>query len=158
MINWIIMIFFQLYTLGYLNFEQIFTTNLLMLLICRGLYIVAYYFNYYKDYNNELEEGKKLFTKNEIVNFTLKQVSLVLIGIIFNPVTIFISFYSLLMTTNYLKQISKNIRFKYIVKIVQLFNILIPLGGIIWFSFIEVNYYSIAAIGISLIAYFHYGL
>ena len=158
MINWIIMIFFQLYSLGYLNFEQIFTTNLLMLLICRGLYIVAYYFNYYKDVNNELEEGKKLFTKNEIVNFTLKQVSLILIGIIFNPVTVFIAFYSLLMTTNYLKQISKNIRVKYVDKIAQLFNILIPLGGIIWFSFIEVNYYSIAAIGISLIAYFHYGL
>ncbi|MHA1931803.1 MAG: CocE/NonD family hydrolase [Promethearchaeota archaeon] len=152
------MIFFQLYSLGYLNFEQIFTTNLQMILVCRGLYIVAYYFNYYKDYNNELEEGKKLFTKNEIINFSLKQLSIVLIGIVFSPAAVFISFYSLLMTTNYLNHISKNVRIKYIDKVAKIFNVLIPLGGIIWFLFIEVNYYSIAAIGISLLAYFHYGL
>jgi len=158
MINWIIMVFFQLYSLGYLNVEQILTTNLITLLICRGLYIIAYYFNYYKDFNKELEEGKKLFTKNEIVTFTLKQVSITLFGMLYFPIAVFISFYSLLMTTNYLKQISKNIRFKYVDIIAKLFNILIPLGGIIWFLFIEVNYYSIAAVGISLIAYFHYGL
>ena len=158
MINWIIMIFFQLYSLGYLNVEQILTTNLITLLICRGLYIVAYYINYYKDFNNELGEGKKLFTKNEIINFTLKQVSIVLIGIVFFPAAVFISFYSLLMTTNYLNHLSKNLRIKYIDRVAKLFNILIPLGGIIWFLFIEVNYYSIAAVGISLIAYFHYGL
>ncbi|MHA2182533.1 MAG: CocE/NonD family hydrolase, partial [Promethearchaeota archaeon] len=152
------MIFFQLYSLGYLNFEQIITTNLLMILICRGLYIGAYYFNYYKDFNKESEEGKKLFTKNEIITFTLKQVSIVLIGIIFSPVAIFISFYSLLMTTNYLNHLSKNLRIKYFDKVAKLFNILIPLGGIMWFLFIEVNFYSLGAIGISLLAYFHYGL
>jgi len=158
MINWIIMIFFQLYTLGYLNVEQILTTNLITLLICRGLYIIAYYFNYYKDFNNELGEGKKLFTENEIVTFTLKQVSITLFGMLYFPIAVFISFYSLLMTTNYLKQISKNIRVKHIDIVAKLFNILIPLGGIIWFLFIEVNYYSIAAVGISLLAYFNYGL
>ncbi|MHA2039309.1 MAG: CocE/NonD family hydrolase, partial [Promethearchaeota archaeon] len=152
------MIFFQLYSLGYLNFDQIFTTSLPMLLICRGLYIVAYYFNYRKDFNNELQEGQKLFTKNEIVTFTLKQISIILIGIVFFPIAVCISFYSLLMTTNYLKHISKNIRFKYIDNLAQFFNILIPLGGIIWFLFIEVNFYSLATIGISLLAYFHYGL
>ena len=158
MINWIIMVFFQLYSLGYLNLGQILTTNLITLLICRGLYIFAYYFNYYKDFNKEVEEGKKLFTKNEIVTFSIKQVSIILFGMLYFPIAVFISFYSLLMTTNYLKQISKNIRFKYVDIIAKLFNILIPLGGIIWFLFIEINYYSIAAVGISLIVYFHYGL
>jgi len=152
------MIFFQLYSLGYLNFEQILTTNLITLLICRGLYIVAYYFNYYKDFNNELEEGKKLFTKNETVTFAMKQTSIILFGILYFPIAVFISFYSLLMTTNYLKHISKNLRVKGIDIIAKVFNILIPLGGIIWFLFIEVDYYSIAAVGISLIAYLHYGL
>ncbi|MHA2280664.1 MAG: CocE/NonD family hydrolase [Promethearchaeota archaeon] len=152
------MIFFQLYSLGYLNVEQIITTNLLTLLFCRGLYIVAYYINYYKDFNNELEEGKKLFTKNEVVTFTLKQVSIILFGMLYFPIAVFISFYSLLMTSNYLKQIGTSVRFKYVDIIAKLFNILIPLGGIIWFLFIELNYYAIAAVGISLLAYFHYGL
>lgn len=158
MINWIIMIFFQLYTLGYLNLEQIFTTNLIPLLICRGIYVITYYFNYYKDFNNEVSGDEKLFTKNEIINFTIKQVSLILFGMIYYPIAIFISFYSLLMSTNYLKYISKNVRFKYGNILTKAFSILIPLGGILWFLFYELNYYSIAAIGISLLAYFHYGL
>jgi predicted acyl esterase len=74
------------------------------------------------------------------------------------PIAVFISFYSLLMTSNYLKQIGTSVRFKYVDIIAKLFNILIPLGGIIWFLFIELNYYAIAAVGISLLAYFHYGL
>ncbi len=65
MINWIIMIFYELYNLGYRHLEQIFMTNLILLVIFRGLYILTYYFNYYKDYNKELGEGTKLFTKNE---------------------------------------------------------------------------------------------
>ncbi|MFW9781766.1 MAG: CocE/NonD family hydrolase [Candidatus Heimdallarchaeota archaeon] len=152
------MIFFQLYTLGYLNLEQIFTTNLILLLICRGIYVITYYFNYYKDFNNEVSVDEKLFTKNEIINFTIKQVSLILFGMIYYPIAIFISFYSLLMSTNYLKYISKNVRFKYGNILTKAFSILIPLGGILWFLFYELNYYSIAAIGISLLAYFHYGL
>ena len=158
MIDWIIMIFFQLYTLGYLNLEQIFTTNLILLLVCRGLYIIAYYFNYYKDFNSELEEGKKLFTKNEAVTFAAKQVSIILFGILYFPIAVFISFYSLLMSTDYLKHISIKLKIKYVDILTKLFNILIPVGGIIWFLFVEVNYYSIAAIGISLIVYLHYGL
>jgi len=158
MINWIIMIFYQLYTLGYLDLEQIFITNLLLLIICRGIYVITYYFRYHKDYDNELEEGVKLFSRNEKIYFSIKQISLILFGMIYLPIAVFISIYSLLMSTSYLKHISKNIRFKYVDFIAKLFNILIPLGGIIWFLFIELNYYSIAAIGISLIAYLHYGL
>ncbi|MFW9999361.1 MAG: hypothetical protein ACFE88_04525, partial [Candidatus Hermodarchaeota archaeon] len=71
------MIFYQLYTLGYLNLEQIFFTNLLLLLIFRGIYVATYYFNYYKDRNRELEEGIKLFTKKEIIYFSIKQISIV---------------------------------------------------------------------------------
>jgi predicted acyl esterase len=134
------------------------TISLPLLLICRGLYIIAYYFNYYKDFNKELEEGKKLFTKNEIITFSLKQASIILISTVFFPVAISVSFYSLLMTTNHLKQISKNVRVKYADKVAQLFNILIPLGGIIWFSFIEVDFWALTGIGLSLLAYFHYGL
>jgi len=158
MIDWIIMIFYQLYTLGYLNLEQIFISNLILLLIFRGLYIVTYYFNYFKDRNKELGEGVKLFTKNEKIYFSIKQISIVLFGMIYFPITVFICFYSLLVSSNYIKQIGENFRLKPVKIIAKLINILAPLIGIIWFLLIEVNYYSIAAVGISLLAYLHYGM
>ncbi len=152
------MIFYQLYTLGYLDLEQIFITNLLLLIIFRALYIVTYYFNYYKDYNKELGESTNLFTKNEIIYFSIKQVSIILFGMIFFPITIFICFYSLLVSSNYIKQIGEYNRLKPINLCGKIINILTPLIGIIWFLFIEVDYYSIAAVGLSLLAYMHYGL
>lgn len=158
MIDPIILVFFFLYDLGYLGLEQIFIINLLTLIICRGIYVIAYYFRYYRDYDNDLKEGVKLFSKNEIIYFAIKQVSIVLFGMIYYPIAIFISFYSLLISTSYLRHISKNLRYKYIDLIARILNILIPVGGIIWFLFIDINYYSIAAIAISLIAYLHYGL
>ncbi|MBY8990446.1 MAG: CocE/NonD family hydrolase [Candidatus Lokiarchaeota archaeon] len=158
MIDPIIFTFFILFDFGYLNLEEIFTTSLLTLIICRGIYVIAYYFRYFKDYDKELEEGVKLFSKNEKIYFSVKQISLILFGMIYFPIAVFISFYSLIVSTSYLKHISKNIRFKYIDLMAKIFNILIPTMGIIWFLFINLDYYSIAAIGISLIAYLHYGL
>ena len=158
MINWVIMVFFQLYTLGFLNLEQILITNLLILLIFRGIYVITYYFNYYKDYNKELDKEIKLFSKNEKIYFSIKQVSIVLFGIIYFPITIFISFYSLLMSGNYLKQIGEYNRLRLITYFSKIINILAPLVGIVWFLFIEVDLYSLGAIGISLLAYLHYGL
>jgi predicted acyl esterase len=152
------MIFFQLYTLGYLNLEQIFITNLLLLLIFRGLCIVSYYFNYSSNRNKELGEGMKLFTKNEKIYFSIKQVSIILFGIIFFPLTICICFYSLLVSGNSITQIGEKLRLKPLSILARLINILAPLIGIIWFLLIEVDYYSIAAVGISLVAYLHYGL
>lgn len=144
MINFIIFFFFILYQEGFLSLERIFITNLLLLIICRGIYIIAYYFRYYKDYDKELEKGVKLFSKNEKIYFSIKQISIILFGIIYYPIAVFISFYSLMVSTSYLTHISKNIRFKYIDLIAKLFNILIPLMGIIWFLFIDLDYYWIS--------------
>ena len=60
------MIFYQLYSLGYLNLEQIFITNLLLLLICRGIYIITYYINYYKDYTIPIGDEMKKKNPNLI--------------------------------------------------------------------------------------------
>jgi len=158
MIDWIIMIFYQLYTLGYLNLEQIFFSNLLSLLIFRGIYVVTYYFNYYKDRNNELGEGAKLFTKKEKIYFSIKQISIVLFGMIYYPISIFICFYSLLVSSNFEKQIGNNHNLKLVIYLAKFVNIFAPLIGIFWFLLINIDLYSLAAIGISLLAYFHYGL
>jgi predicted acyl esterase len=151
------MIFFQLYTLGYLDLGQIFTTNLVLLLICRGLYIISYYSRYYKDNENTKSE-EKLFTKKEIIIFTVKQISIILFGIIYFPIAIFIAFYSLLISTTYFKQIAVQNRIKYANLALKACNILIPIAGIIWFLFEEPNSFAITGIAVSLIAYLHYGL
>ena len=130
MINWIIMIFFQLYTLGYLDLGQIFTTNLVLLLICRGLYIISYYFNYYKN-NNSTKTEERLFTHKEIAVFTTKQISIIVFGIIYFPIAIFIAFYSLLISTTYFKQIVIKHRIKYADLVLKACNVLIPIAGII---------------------------
>jgi len=62
------------------------------------------------------------------------------------------------VSSNFIKQIGDNHRSKPITILARLINILAPLIGIIWFLLIEVDYYSIAAVGISLLAYLHYGL
>jgi predicted acyl esterase len=62
------------------------------------------------------------------------------------------------VSSNFIKQIGENHRLKPITILGRLINILAPLIGIIWFLFIEVDYFSIAAVGISLLAYLHYGL
>ncbi|MFX1387352.1 MAG: CocE/NonD family hydrolase [Promethearchaeota archaeon] len=152
------MIFFQLYTLGYLSLEQIFITNLLLLIIFRGLYIVTYYFNYDKDRNKDLGEGMILFTKNEKIYFSIKQISIILSGMILFPITVCICFYSLLVSSNFIKQIGEKLRLKQLPIFARLINFLAPIIGIFWFLIIEVDYFSIAAVGLSLIAYLHYGL
>ncbi|MFW9819721.1 MAG: CocE/NonD family hydrolase [Candidatus Thorarchaeota archaeon] len=152
------MIFFQLYTLGYLNLQQIFLTNLPLLIIFRGIYVATYYINYSKDRNKELEEGVKLFTKSEKIYFSIKQISIILFGMIYFPITIFICFYSLLVSSNFIKQIGENLRSKPLAILARLINILAPLIGIIWFLLIEVDSYSIASVGISLLAYLNYGI
>ncbi|MFX1240188.1 MAG: CocE/NonD family hydrolase [Promethearchaeota archaeon] len=151
------MIFYQLYTLGYLNLEQIFLTNLPLLIIFRGIYAITYYFNY-KDRNNELEGEVKLFTKLEKIYFSIKQISIILFGMTYFPITIFICFYSLLVSSNFIKQIGEFLRSKPFRLLAKLINFLAPLIGIIWFLLIEVDYYSIAAVGISILVYLNYGI
>ncbi|KKK46498.1 hypothetical protein LCGC14_0801960 [marine sediment metagenome] len=159
MINWIIMIFFQLYTLGFLNIQQIFITNLLLLIIFRGIFSISYYFNYYKDYKRELKEERRLYNKNEAIYFSLKQLSIILFGMIWFPITICICFYSLMVSGNYWKQSgNRKPKLKVLNYLGRLTTFLAPLIGIIWFLLIELDYYSIAAVGLSLFFYLNYGL
>jgi len=154
MINWFIAIFYFLQEFGILNLKQIFTTNLIILCLSRGLYIITYYFNY----NKQIEEGAKLFNKRESIYFAFKQVSLILFGMIYLPIAIFISFYSLMMSGNYIKQIGTNQRKRLINIVGNLLNFLAPPIGILWFTFIATDLYSVAALGFSVFVFLNYGV
>lgn len=156
MINWITALFYFLGTLGFLDIEQIITTNLLILLIFRGLYVFGYLF-YYGKYN-EKTERESLFNKKEIIYFGFKQIILILFGMIYFPIAIFISFYSLLMFAAYIINIGKAINRKLVIILGKTIKILTPIIGILWYLFIIPDYYALSAISISLLIFIVYGL
>ena len=81
-----------------------------------------------------------------------------MLGILFFPLTVFITLYSLMISGTYIKQWnfkSKERIFKILGFLITLFT---PLLSIIWFTFINLDYYSIAAIAISLLVFLQYGL
>ncbi|MFW9946789.1 MAG: CocE/NonD family hydrolase [Candidatus Odinarchaeota archaeon] len=158
MINWIIAFFYFLNSYGILSLEQMLTINLLLLLICRGLYVTSYVLNYRKGYNNGLPKREQLFNKNESLYFSIKQLVLILFGILYFPLAVFISFYSLMMAGNYFKSFSrkKNIPTLKITGI--LVTIITPIMGIIWYTFINPNYFALAAVGLSVFTIHYYGM
>ncbi|MFW9771781.1 MAG: CocE/NonD family hydrolase [Candidatus Thorarchaeota archaeon] len=157
MINWIIAIFYFLNLYEVLVLEQIITINLPLLLICRGLYICTYVSNYFKYYDAELLEREKLFSRNEVIYFGLKQVLIVLFGMIYLAIAAFISFYSLMTAGTYIKQVGEKKKLSLLKVIGTLISVLAPISGIIWYTFSTPNHYALAAVGLSILAYFYYG-
>ena len=158
MINWIIALFYFLEELGFLKIEDMITKNLPILLICRGFYCLTYVLKYYKSRSGIPNDANSLFAQKEVSYFILKQAILILFGTIYLPFAIFISFYSLMASGNYIKIVAENRENKYLALIGKLINVTSPLFGILWYTFISLDYYSIAAIGVSIAAFLHYGL
>ncbi len=158
MIDFIIAIFYFADDLGLVNIEQIFTTNLIILLLIRGFYILIYLLNYYKKAESNETTDSFIFSKKEMIYFGIKQASLILFGILFFPLTIFISVYSLMISGSYIKKWDFRAKQRIFKILGFLLTFLTPLLSILWFTFITIDYYSIGAIGISLIVFLQYGL
>jgi len=158
MINWIVAFFFFLEEFGFLRIEDILTKNLPMLLICRFFYCLTYVLNYYKSRSSIADDNNSLFIWKETIYFILKQLILILFGTLYLPFAVFISFYSLMMSGKYIETFAKNKKNKYLAFVGKLVNVIVPLLGILWYTFVSLDYYSIAAIGISIAAFLHYGL
>ncbi|MCJ7647062.1 MAG: CocE/NonD family hydrolase, partial [Candidatus Lokiarchaeota archaeon] len=154
MINPIIAFFFFLNNLELLTLEQIFAKSLILLALCRGFYIITYFFTYFK----KASENTQTFSTKEKAYFGIKQLLIFLFGMLFFPISVFISIYSLIISGYYLKKISERKRNRWIIVLSKLIMVLTPIVGILWFTFIEVDYYSLAAVGFSLLAFLNYGL
>jgi predicted acyl esterase len=157
MINWVIAFFYFLEELGLLRIDDMVSKNLPMVLIFRILYGVTYYLNYNKRFSKDAGDRKSLFTKNESIYFSLKQISIILFGTIHLTFAAFISFYSLMVSGRYIKSIADGIKNRLLSILGKLVTFFAPLLGIIWYTLIESDIYSIAAIGVSVIAFLHYG-
>jgi len=83
---------------------------------------------------------------------------IILFGTIHLAFTVFISFYSLMMSGRYINSIADKIKNRLLSILGKLITFFAPLLGIIWYTLIVSDIYSIAAIGVSVIAFLHYGL
>ncbi|MHA1703955.1 MAG: CocE/NonD family hydrolase, partial [Promethearchaeota archaeon] len=124
----------------------------------RGFYIITYFFTYLKKYSSETNENIQTFSTKEKTYFGIKQLLIFLFGMIFFPISVFISIYSLIISGYYLKKIAEHKRNRMIKVLGKIIIVLTPIIGILWFSFIEVDYYSLGAVGLSLLAFLNYGL
>ena len=131
------------------------STNLILLLICRGLYVLTYIWNYSI---SQREIDDKLFEKKEIFYFSIKQVMLLLFSMLYLPVAVLISFYSLLMTGSYVRTLGITRKVKIFTIIGYSMNIILPIIGLLWFGILSSDIFSIMGIVISLLMFFNYGL
>jgi uncharacterized membrane protein YidH (DUF202 family) len=155
LINPLIFIFNFLENSRILSVNTIFS-NFLLLLICRGIFIIVYALYYYQGYDKERGEEEQLSTRNYFIQFALKQVILILFGSLFFPLAVGISFYSLSMTGSYIKQIGQKNELKNLDTFGTLISLSLPIIGLIWFVINEESL-ATAAIGISMMAFFYYG-
>ncbi len=158
MINWIIALFYFLEELDLLRIEDMVTKNLPMVLIFRALYGITYYFNYKKNSYSETDDRQSLFTQKETIFFFLKQVMIILFGTIHLAFAVFISFYSLMVSGRYINNIANKISNRLLSILGKFITFFAPLFGIIWYTLIVSDPYSIAAIGVSIFAFLNYGL
>ncbi len=158
MINWIIAFFYFLEELGFLRIEDMVTNNLPMVLICRGIYSIAYFLNYHKNFTGKTDEWQTLFTQKESLFFNLKQIMLILFGTIHLVFAVFISFYSIMISGKYIKNIGDKNEKKLLSILGKLITFFTPIIGILWYTIIASELYSLAAIGVSVVAFLYYGL
>ena len=155
MIDWIIFLFFILETLGILNFFTILAINLPFLGITRAFYLFAFFY-YHKNSIKLSRSQDKIFDGKEKYLFSLKQIAILLFGIIYSPLTIFLGFYSILLGGSYLRKRFHDLGNRFLKYSGNLINVLAPIFGLILFIFLD-DIFSLAAIGFSLLVYLHYG-
>lgn len=156
MINWLIAFFYFANSFGILNITQMVTSNLILLLICRGLYIANYTYKFYGEEAKKIDESQKLFLSKRKILFGLRQTIIILFGMLYLPIAVLFSFYALMMSGVYIKNISGFKRIKTLKIIGNLLIFLAPFIGILWFSFIVTDNYSLAILGIGIIAFFRF--
>ncbi|MHA1703911.1 MAG: hypothetical protein ACTSWK_16770, partial [Promethearchaeota archaeon] len=72
MIDWIIASFYFLNNLEFLTLEHMFAKSLILLALCRGFYIITYFFTYLKKYSSETNENIQTFSTKEKTYFGIK--------------------------------------------------------------------------------------
>jgi hypothetical protein len=120
MFNWIILVFYFLDINNFITIEQILIINLPLLLFSRGIFITLIIFKFRGEYNSLLNRKLKSEAQNIAILRILKEIGILLIGIIYFPIAVFLFFYSLMRALNLIEDIgisSRNKKFEIIGKV-----------------------------------------
>ncbi len=152
MIDLFIMIFYYLDNLRILN-TRILMSNIILLVICRGFYIITYILNYSELFQlNPKIENQKVF----ISKFIVTQIIIVLLGILLVPLTVGLSFYSLQNSGSFIQQIGNKRKSSNFLQIGNFVKIILPLLGLCWYG-LAADAVNVATIGFTLIIFHYYG-
>ena len=158
MIDWIISIFYFAELFGILSFEIMITVNLWFLLVSRSLMIIISYYilskkgmldKRLKDYNEK---------QRKFMIFSLKQFIIILIGILYFPLALLLSFYAFLKITGYLHSEKSVFTIKAINLTGRIMTFLLPVLFLLWFGLFQQDIISVAFIGLAILIYFFLGM
>lgn len=155
MIDWIISFFYFGAILGILSFEMMITVNLVLLIVCRGLLIVIISYILYKKGFLDKNSREYSESRRKFVRFSLKQIIVILIAVLYFPLSLFFSLYALLKLSNYFSNEKSVFQKKRVNLLGRIMIFLIPLIFILWFGLFEQDTISVFSIALCVLIYFY---
>jgi len=152
MINWIIALFYFLNIENYTTITQILFINLIVLLSSRLIYSATYYFRYQELFERKGRPFKVFFLNDFLIYFVVKEITIILVGMLYFPVTVGIAIYSLIIAGDNLTKLGEKIESKILKISGKVMRIIIPLIGVVYFIF-DRNYVLLASIALCLLIY-----
>jgi hypothetical protein len=152
MIKWLNAIFYFINAENFTSFIQIATINLLIVVISRSLYAISYYYRYSELFEGKGRPFKVYFSNNYLLYFILKEITLILIGILYYPISVGIGVYSFILMGDNIKNIGEKKENHIIKNTGDSIRIIIPLIGIIYFIITQ-DYLLVGFVALSLLIY-----
>ncbi|MHA1969652.1 MAG: CocE/NonD family hydrolase, partial [Candidatus Hodarchaeales archaeon] len=149
MIDIIIGIFLQLDQAGVLNFKQM-ISNLILLVVSRSIYLSTYYISYLKNDQKQIRDRIAIQSRSDLLLLILPQIVIIIGGMVFFLPAISISIYSLLMSGVFIKNYAQKTKSPDLNMIGNLVIAIIPLISIYRF-FLTQDHFSLAVVAVTLI-------
>jgi predicted acyl esterase len=158
MIDWIISIFYFAELFGLLSFEMMITVNLVFLLVSRSLLIIMSYYILNKKGMLDKRSEDYNAKKRKFIIFSLKQIIIISLGMLYFPLALLLSFYAFLKVTGYLHSEKSIFKVKAINLMGRILTFLLPVIFILWFGLFQQDIISVAFLGLGILIYFFLGM
>jgi hypothetical protein len=130
--------------------------NLPLMLISRGIFLVAFYLNYFRFKDKDvISKNSRLFSNKEKLYFVLRNAIIIALGILNLYIAIFISIYSILCAIIHTKNIGNRLKLPYLEIIGTLLYYVVPVLFIISFLFDDL--FTLFPLGLSLLLFYFWG-
>ncbi|TFF85585.1 MAG: CocE/NonD family hydrolase [Promethearchaeota archaeon] len=158
MINWIMFLFRGLAIVLDLVFDlnSMLMVNLPLILISRGIFLVAFYLNYFRFKDKDvISKNSRLFSNKEKFYFVLRNAIIIALGILNLYIAIFISIYSILCAIVHTKNVGNRLNLPYLEITGTLLYFVVPVLFIISFLFDDL--FTLFPLGLSLLLFYLWG-